>query len=121
MSAKRISTSQRQDRGQPDRDKREHERVPLGVPVLCQWGQLKVEGRAENVSVGGLYLVRTARTFPENVAITVEFVISGSKEAFVARVAHVVQDKFMGVEFIHPPLESKKRIEQYVATHSKQP
>jgi len=95
---------------------RKHGRVPLGVPVLCRSGQTKVEGMAENVSVGGLYLVRAAKTFPVNEHIIVEFAIHGSKQALEARVVHEVPDLFMGVEFLNLPPNSKELIELHVAT-----
>jgi len=98
--------------------KRKHERVPLGVPVLCRSGQTKVEGMAENVSIGGLFLVRAAKTFPVNEKIIVEFEIHSSKQALEARVVHEVPDMFMGVEFQNLPLKSKELIELYVATQS---
>ncbi len=98
--------------------KRKHERVPLGVPVLCRSGQTKVEGMAENVSIGGLFLVRAAKTFPVNEKIIVEFEIHGSKQALEARVVHEVPDMFMGVKFLNLPLKSKELIELYVATQS---
>ncbi len=96
--------------------KRKHERVPLGVPVLCRSGQTKVEGMAENVSVGGLFLIRVAKTFPVNEKIIVEFAIHGSKQALEARVVHEVPDLFMGVEFLNLPPNSKELIELHVAT-----
>ena len=98
--------------------KRQHECGPLGVPVLCQSGQTKIEGMAENVSVGGLFLVRAAKTFPVNEKITVEFAIHGSKQALAARVVHEVPDMFMGVEFLNLSPKSKELIELYVATQS---
>ncbi len=98
--------------------KRKYERVPLGVPVLCQSGQTKVEGMAENVSVGGLYLVRAAKTFPVNEKITVELAIHGSKQALAARVVHEVPDMFMGVKFLNLPPKSKELIDLHVATQS---
>jgi len=98
--------------------KRKHERVPLGVPVLCQSGQTKVEGMAENVSVGGLYLFRAAKTFPVNEKIMVEFAIHGSNQALEARVVHEVPDMFMGVEFLNLAPKTKELIELYVAAHT---
>ncbi len=73
---------------------------------------------AENVSVGGLFLVRAAKTFPVNEKITVEFAIHGSKQALAARVVHEVPDMFMGVEFLNLSPKSKELIELYVATQS---
>ncbi len=97
---------------------RKHGRVPLGVPVLCRSGQTKVEGMAENVSVGGLYLVRAAKTFPVNEKIIATFTIRGTKQALSARVVHEVPDLFMGLEFLNVPPKSKELIELHVATQS---
>ena len=108
-------------------EKREHRRVPLGVPVLCQSGRTKVEGMAENVSISGLCLVRAAKTFPENENITVSFVIPGSTEALRvpgatkalrARVVRAGPDQFMGVRFLKLSQKSKELMELYVAAHS---
>jgi len=99
-------------------EKRKHERAFLGVPVLCQSGQTKIEGMAENVSVGGLYLVRAAKTFPVNEKIIATFTIRGTKQALSARVVHEVPDLFMGLEFLNVPPKSKELIELHVATQS---
>jgi len=99
-------------------NKRKHERAFLGVPVLCQSGQTQVEGMAENVSVGGLYLVRAAKTFPVNEKIIATFAIRGSKQSLAARVVHEVPNLFMGLEFLNLPPKSKELIELHVATQS---
>ena len=80
--------------------------------------ELMLSGTAENVSVGGLFLVRVAKTFPVNEKITVEFAIHGSKQALEARVVHEVPDMFMGVEFLNLPPKLKELIELHVATRS---
>ena len=84
---------------------------------------MDVEGRAENISISGL-LVRLlgspGQTFPENQEITVSFAMPGLAHAVQARgrVAHVVPDRFMGVEFLELDPELAQRIEQYVAAQS---
>ena len=97
-------------------EKRIHKRVPLHVPLECRSDQMTIQVEAENISIGGL-LVRAEKTFSWDEEISVSFLWPDSKETFQAqaRVAHVVPDAFMGVEFIDLPVESKKRIEHYLA------
>lgn len=97
-------------------EKRKHKRVPLHVPIECRSGQTTIEARAENVSISGL-LIRTETSFPEDEEITIRFSLPGSDHPIQcrARVAHVVPDAFMGVEFLDLPPESLDRIEKYLA------
>ena len=66
-------------------ENRKQERVPLGVPVQCQSSWMEFEGTAENMSAGGLLLVRMGKTFAENEEITVTFAILGSTQTLRAR------------------------------------
>ena len=97
-------------------EKRKHKRVPLHVPIECRAGQTTREARAENVSISGL-LIRTEAPFAEDEEIAIRFSLPASTEAIHcrARVAHIVPDAFMGVEFIALPQDSLDRIEKYIA------
>lgn len=96
---------------------RRHRRVPLGVPIECRCGPKLISGRAENISAGGL-LVRAEQTFPWDEEVSVTFVLPGSTEALQVRtrVAHVVPDAFMGLEFFELSAPARERIEQYLST-----
>jgi len=98
------------------RELRKHKRAHLGVPIECRSDQMTLQGKAENIGTGGL-LVRAEKTFTWDEEIRVSFQWPGSTEAFEvqARVAHVVPDTFMGLEFLDLPSEASERIEQYIA------
>jgi c-di-GMP-binding flagellar brake protein YcgR len=97
-------------------ENRKHRRVPLNVPIDCRGARDAVHGQTSNISVSGL-LVRCPTIFPQDDEIEVTFTLPGSRNLIRtrARVAHVVPDAFIGVEFIDPSPESKQEIEQYVA------
>ena len=99
-------------------DLRRHKRVHLGVPLECRSGQKVLSGIGENISVGGL-LMRVQQTlFAWDEEVTMSFALPGSKEALEirARVAHVVPDAFLGMEFTEIPSPTRERIENYIAT-----
>lgn len=97
-------------------EQRKHRRVPLGVSIECRSGATVVEGKAENVSVSGL-LVRIPKTFSPDEQITVSFALPGTPQPIRsrARVAHVVPNTFIGLELLDLSVESRERIEKYVA------
>ncbi len=97
-------------------EKRKQKRVPLDILLHCQSAQTLIEGKAENISVSGI-LVRTAKTFPEGEEIDIFFTVPGMTQGIQARgrVAHVVPEAFMGVEFVNLSPESTRQIEQYIA------
>ena len=98
-------------------ESRQHKRVALGVPLECRSVQKVVSGRAENLSLGGL-LVRVEETsFSWDEEVSVSFALPGSTEALQvrARVAHVVPDVFLGLEFLELSPPAREQIEQYVS------
>ena len=96
-------------------EQRRDKRVPLKVPIECRSQQTVVAAMAENVSVTGL-LVRSARTFLEDDVITVSFSLPGSSQPIrsQARVAHVVPDRFMGLELLDLQNSSREQIVRYI-------
>lgn len=99
-------------------DLRRHKRVHLGVPLECRSGQKVLSGIGENISVGGL-LMRVQQTlFAWDEEVTMSFVLPGSTDTLEirARVAHVVPDAFLGMEFAEMPFPTRERIENYIAT-----
>ena len=97
-------------------EQRRHHRVPLGVPLECQSSQGVIQGKAENISTSGL-LIRAATTFAEDEEVDLRFRLPGSEPEIQCRgrVAHVVPDVFMGVEFVDLPPEFNKLIQEYLA------
>ena len=97
-------------------EQRQHKRVLLGVFIECRSGSVTVAGKAENVSLGGM-LVRAEKTFPWDEEVTVSLVLPSSAQTIQARarVAHVVPDAFMGLEFVDLSPVSRRLIEKYVA------
>ena len=81
---------------------------------------MDVEGRVENISVSGLLVrlpVSAGQTFPGDREITVSLAMPALTHAVQARdrVAHVVPDRFMGVEFQELDPELAQQVEQHVA------
>lgn len=99
-------------------EQRRHKRVHLGVPIECRAAQANIAGIAENLSTSGL-LIRAETAFDEDAEITVSFALPNASSGMQcrARVAHVVPNAFMGVEFLDLPKESLALIEQYVASN----
>ncbi len=100
-------------------ERRKQKRVPFDVLIHCQSSQAIVEGRAEDVSLGGMS-VKTEKTFPENEEIEVFFTIPGSSQGIQAsvRVARLEPGSLMGLEFLNLSPESEKVIQQYLAAQS---
>ena len=98
-------------------ERRKYKRTPLDV--LIQSHQTIVEGKAEDVSFGGM-LVKTEKTFPENEELDVFFTIPGSSQGIQARmrVARLEHGSLMGLEFLNLSPESEKAIQQYLAAQS---
>ena len=96
-------------------EQRLHKRVPLGVAVECQAGRGTIQGKAENISTNGL-LIRAAKTFAEDEEVALRFSLPGSQPEVQcrSRVAHVVPDIFMGVEFLDLPPETALLVEKYI-------
>ena len=67
--------------------------------------------------MGGL-LVRVQQTsISWDELVSVSFLLPGSTEKLEvrARVAHVVPDTFLGMEFLELPAQARTRIENYIA------
>ena len=97
-------------------ERRKYKRAPLDV--LIQSHQPIMEGKAENVSFGGM-LVKAEKTFPENEELDVFLIIPGSSRDIQARVrvARLEPGSLMGLEFLNLSPESEKAIQQYLAAH----
>jgi hypothetical protein len=97
-------------------DKRLHTRAAIHVPIECRAAGRVVVATAENVGIGGI-LVRTKETFSWDDVITVSFQLPDSPERFnlEARVAHLVPDLFMGLEFVNCSPDIRSCIQAYVA------
>ncbi len=96
-------------------EQRRHRRVPLGVPITCSAGSTERAGTAENISVSGL-LVRMQSTFPQDEQLTIVFTLPGATDPISAqvRVAHVVPDVFLGLEFSGISPDAQTSVEQYI-------
>jgi hypothetical protein len=96
-------------------EKRKHKRVALHVPVQCRSGETSLTCQVDNISISGL-LIRTADPFPQHEELALRFPMpSGRAIECNARVAHMVPDAFMGVEFVDLAPESAAVIEEYIA------
>jgi len=95
---------------------RKYKRVSLRVPIECLGLKISILGRAENLSLQGL-LIRSGQTFVPDEEVTVALSLPGSTETLrlPARVAHVVPDIFMGLEFLELPAEVRERLERFIA------
>ena len=96
-------------------EKRKHKRVALHTAVECRSGQAALTCEVENISINGL-LIRTPDPFPQHEELALRFSIpSGRVIECRSRVAHMVPDAFMGVEFVGLAPEAAVVIEQYIA------
>jgi len=84
--------------------------------VECRSGQTTLTCQAENISISGL-LIRTGDPFSQDEEITVRFSMpaSGSAIECRARVAHVVPEAFMGIQFMDLSPELTDVIEKHVS------
>jgi len=120
MGAKEKTTAKEPHPTQVDRwpkvELRQNRRVPENFPMECHAQNQVIAGRAENISLGGV-LMRTAQTLPWDEMVTLSFLFPGSTEAVQvkARVANVVVDVFMGLEFLELPPQVRARIEQFLS------
>ncbi|MBI4458687.1 MAG: PilZ domain-containing protein [Acidobacteria bacterium] len=97
-------------------EQRRHKRVSLTVSLQCGARGETIQATAENISRNGL-LIRAAKTFGEDEEITLSFSLPGSTKSIQcqARVAHVVPDLFMGIEFLGLASEAAQQVEEFVA------
>ena len=100
-------------------ERREHKRVPLDVLIHCQSTEILVEGKVEDVSLGGI-LVKTGKTFPRHEKLDVLFKIPSAAQGIEARVQVVRMEPgvFMALAFLNLSPESEKAIQQYLAAQS---
>ncbi len=96
---------------------RGHKRVPIRVPIECRAGKQAILGSAENIGLGG-GLLRAGETLSWGEIVSLLFALPGSTETLQVngRVAHVVPDAFMGLEFLELPLQARRRIEKYISS-----
>ena len=95
-------------------EKRKHKRVALHVAVECQSGQTSLTCQIDNVSISGL-LIRANNPFPQDEELNLRFSMpSGSVIECRARVAHMVPDAFMGVEFMDLAPDAAAAIEEFI-------
>ena len=101
--------------GWPNIDARANRRVELKVPVECKTGVQSIAGMTENIGLRGV-LVRSERTCPWDELVSISFSLPDSSEVLTlgARLAHVVPDVFMGLEFLELSPGAREKIEQYV-------
>lgn len=96
-------------------EKRKHKRVSLHVPIECHSGQTSLACQIDNVSISGL-LIRTENPFPQDEELNLRFSMPSGREIECrARVAHMVPDAFMGVEFLDLAPEAAAALEGYIA------
>jgi uncharacterized protein (TIGR02266 family) len=109
----------------PASEQRRHPRAPYRTPVRIEVpGVGAVDGRSEDISVGGLFLITRAPVEP-GTSVTVRFalpvdgkVVAEAASVKWSRTAHVGEgaDLFaIGVELALPGAEARRQIERYVS------
>jgi len=103
------------ERNWPGQEKRKHKRVALHTAVECRSDKASLACQIDNISISGL-LIRTPDPFPQHEELHLRFSMpSGRLVECRARVAHMVPDAFMGVEFVDLAPEAAAAIEEYIA------
>jgi CheY-like chemotaxis protein len=110
-------------RGAMLEDRRRYQRVPLNVPTMCEWGQMKglkrVTGRSLNVSSSGL-LLKISPQPERGTAVSVELLLPGQRNSLILKgvVARTGPGDQVAVRFVYIGKELQERLEIFVSGHT---
>jgi DNA-binding response OmpR family regulator len=101
-------------------ERRRYQRVPLTVPVICEWGQKRghkrMTGKTINVSRSGLLM----RLFPYpdvGAAVSMVLMLPGSRESLTLKgvIPRVGSDRQVAVQFVGTSKEQYEVLESFVS------
>lgn len=115
VSAKEIARLLNASRGAMLEDRRRYHRVPLRVPVVCQWENRKVTGESVNVSVRGLLLAVNPTPKPAaNVALQLALPLPPAELKLEGTVARTAPENCVGIKFNRVDPDQEQTLKAYV-------
>ncbi|HEV2348432.1 MAG TPA: PilZ domain-containing protein [Terriglobia bacterium] len=108
-------------RGTMLEERRRYQRVPLVVPMLCQWGQKRgqrrVAGRSANISNTGLLMELSPQPEP-GTSVLIELKLPGQQTDLFLKgiVARITPPKQVAVQFIQLANAARELLESFVIT-----
>jgi CheY-like chemotaxis protein len=113
-------------RGSMLEERRRYERVPLGVPTLCEWGhrqgQRRASGRSVNISSTGP-LVKLSPIPERGTAVSVELLLPGQRRSLRLKgiAARVGPGDQAAVRFVQIDEQQRELLETFVACQPASP